>query len=235
MKPWVKMPAAIVRDDKLKRLLWVNDSIGKRAHKVAALKIFLALSMCAEKEEVYNSDFDDYSTRYAAQLTYERLGVLTALSRNSISEGIKILIDLEVINVHIEGRKSIYQFCGFTGDGHWSKLPCQALLSRDGKRIEALHKLKLRSKIELYALKMYLYLCTVRDNKTPYASASFEKINEQTSIPEKDIPRTHAYLSGIGLIALVEKRQNDNSKSKANLPNAYYLTGYSQLFVGMKA
>lgn len=129
----------------------------------------------------------------------------------------------------------MYQLCQFDGSGNWSKLPCKELLTPDQKRIEAFYQLKLRSKIELYALKMFIYLCTVRDNKTPYASASFEKINEATSIPEKDIPRTHAFLSGIGLIAIVEKRANEDwDKLKVNTPNAYYLKGYKSFFIAAK-
>ena len=159
---------------------------------------------------------------------------LTALSRSSISSGIDILVGLGVLSVDKDGRKNIYRFPGFDGSKDWCKIPYRALLSRDGKRIEAFHKLKLRSKIELYALKMFIYLCAVRDNHNHYASASFERINLQTSIPEADIPRTHAYLSGIGLIALVEKRRDGFGGMKKNPPNAYFVTGHSDFFIGKR-
>lgn len=235
MKPWVKMPASVIREGKLKKMLWAEDAIGKQSHKVAALKIFIALCMCAELNDMY-CDFGDFPLQqYSAQLTYDRIGELTALSRNSISEGIAVLVRLDIISVRTEGRKNVYRLSQFDGSGNWSKLPCKDILTSDQKRIEAFYQLKLRSKIELYALKMYIYLCTVRDNKTPYASASFEKINEATAIPERDIPRTHAFLSGIGLIAIVEKRRNENAEqSKVNTPNSYYLKGYKSFFITSK-
>ncbi|NUL39722.1 ArsR family transcriptional regulator [Kosakonia sacchari] len=234
MKPWVKLPSKFVLDDRLKELLWTHDKIGKPSHKVAGLKLYIALSMLAKQEERYSDLVESYISSYSAQATYQELAELTALSRASIAAGIEVLVTLQLLTVRLDGRKNIYVFPGFNGSGDWCKMPCRALLSRDGKRIEAFYKLKLRSKIELYALKMFIYICAVRDNSSSYTSASFEKINMKTSIPESDIPRTHAYLSGIGLIALVEKRREGVGNTKKNPPNAYYVTGYNDLFVGKR-
>lgn len=234
MKPWVKLPSKFVLDGRLKELLWIDDKVGKPSHKVAALKLYVALSMRAESNEIFSHYIDAYISRYSAQVTYEELTELTALSRSSIASGIDILVELGLLIVGKDGRKNIYHFPRFDGSKDWCKLPCRALLSRDGKRIEAFHKLKLRSKIELYALKMFIYLCAVRDNHSHYTSASFERINMQTSIPEADIPRTHAYLSGIGLIALVEKRKDGFGEMKKNPPNAYFVTGHNDFFIGKR-
>lgn len=234
MKPWAKFPSKFVLDGKLKALLWTNDGVGKPSHKVAALKLYVALSMKAEKHEFFSHYIDAYIPRYSAQVTYDELMELTALSRSSIASGIDVLVSLELLDVDKDGRKNIYTFPDFDGSKDWCKIPCRALLSRDGKRIEAFHKLKLRSKIELYALKMFIYLCAVRDNHSHHASASFEKINSQTSIPEADIPRTHSYLSGIGLIALVEKRRDGFGEMKKNPPNAYFVIGHNDFFIGKK-
>ncbi|ECS3310548.1 ArsR family transcriptional regulator [Salmonella enterica subsp. enterica serovar Typhimurium] len=234
MKPWVKFPSKFVLDGRLKELLWTDDKVGKPSHKVAALKLYIALSMRAESKEAFCHYIDTYITYYSAQATYEELSELTALSRSSISSGIDILERLGLLSVDKVRRKNIYRFPGFDGSKDWCKMPCRALLSRDGKRIEAFHKLKLRSKIELYALKMFIYLCAVRDNHSHYTSASFERINLQTSIPEADIPRTHAYLSGIGLIALVEKRKDGFGGIKKNPPNSYFVTGHNDFFIGKR-
>ncbi|TYN14187.1 ArsR family transcriptional regulator, partial [Salmonella enterica subsp. enterica serovar Typhimurium] len=47
-------------------------------------------------------------------------------------------------------------------------------------------------------------------------------------------PRTHAYLSGIGLIALVEKRKDGFGGMKKNPPNSYFVTGHNDFFIGKR-
>ena len=69
MKPWVKLPSKFVLDGRLKELLWIDDKVGKPSHKVAALKLYVALSMRAESKEVFSHYIEAYITRYSAQVT----------------------------------------------------------------------------------------------------------------------------------------------------------------------
>jgi hypothetical protein len=106
--------------------------------------------------------------------------------------------------------------------GRWFKLPCQAIFS-DGK-INAFRRLSLRSKRDLYALKLYLYFASIRDNRTMFSMASHERIHEKTGIPENEIRRAHSLLTSVGLLAAIEREFK--GLEKTNEPNKYYLTGY---------
>jgi hypothetical protein len=63
------------------------------------------------------------------------------------------------------------------------KLPCQAIVS--GEAILPFKNFTLRSKHELHAMKLYLYLAACRDNAKAYSMASYETITERIGIPER--------------------------------------------------
>ena len=106
--------------------------------------------------------------------------------------------------------------------GRWFKLPCQAIF-KDGK-INAFRQLSLRTKRDLYALKLYLYLASIRDHDRMFSMASHEKIHKRTGIPVNEIRRAHSLLTSVGLLAGVDREFKDLEKT--NEPNKYYLTGY---------
>ncbi|MBY7431466.1 helix-turn-helix domain-containing protein, partial [Escherichia ruysiae] len=85
-------------------------------------------------------------------------------------------------------------------------------------------ELRLRRKIELHAIKIFLYLASVRDNHTEFSLASYERIRKAIGISDKDISRALALLSIIGLLARVSSEKAEDNK--VNQPNRYYLVGY---------
>ena len=95
----------------------------------------------------------------------------------------------------------------------------------DGGRITPFRQLTLRSKLDLHALKLYRYFAAVRDNNRPYSMASHEVIHEKTGNPEGDIRRAHGLLTGVRLLAGVD-REHKGVIDKKNEPNKYYLRGY---------
>ena len=107
--------------------------------------------------------------------------------------------------------------------GRWFKLPCLALF--DEGKITPFRQLTLRGKLDLHALKLYLYFASVRDNQRMFSMASHEVIHAKTGIPESDIRRAHSLLTSVGLLAAIE-REYQGVVEKANEPNKYYLRGH---------
>jgi hypothetical protein len=110
----------------------------------------------------------------------------------------------------------------------WFKLPCQAIVS--GGVITPFQAFTLRSRHELHALKLYLYLASVRDNKTPFSQASFETIHEKIGIPERHIKKASSLLINSGLLSDVGRDHVDGYDARG--ANKYFLKGYRNLFTG---
>jgi hypothetical protein len=111
------------------------------------------------------------------------------------------------------------------------KLPSLALF--DEGRIIPFHQLTLRNKLDLHALKLYLYFASVRDNQRSYSMASHATIHAKTGIPEADIRRAHSLLTSVGLLAAIE-RECKAVIEKKNEPNKYYLRGHDAFFVSAR-
>jgi predicted transcriptional regulator len=166
---------------------------------------------------------DGVITGWAAQATYDELGLATALSRSLISQGLQRLQVLGLIRPEGSHQKRCYWIIwGGTG---WFKLPCQAIVA--GPVIVPFKNFTLRSKPELHAMKLYLYLAAVRDNGTPYSMASYETIYAKTGILERDIRKAISVLIGCGLIASVDRKHEEGLNEYG--PNKYYLKGHHKL------
>ena len=228
--PWVRMPSSWILQDGLRTFLWKEDSLGKPALKIAALRCYIVIAMHLELryKESENDPFGGLVEEHVAIISYTKLSEMAGISRASLSGGLHVLEQNGVITRELEGRNNVYRVTGFYGNNGWCKLPCRALLSSDLRTLKPFQDRPLRSKKELYALKMYLYLCAVRDNRTLPVVASYEKINAATSIPEREIPGAWAYLIGIGLLSHVSKKEPDVA-GKIRHANEYYLMGYRDL------
>lgn len=208
--PWVKMNSKWILDGRLADLKWRSDPFGKPSDKLAALQIYIAISMFSRFGE--------------ATLTYNRLSELTGLSRDLISRGTKLLVRFELICVERVGRNNKYTI-PYEARGGWCKLPARPLMMKSNV-IKAFSEIKLRSKSELHAIKLFLYFAAVRDNETFYTMASFEKINKATGIPDRDITKARSLLVVWGMLIRVDTEKKDGT---INEPNKYYLAGYSHL------
>lgn len=223
------MPSSWIRGGVLKQLKWSNDEVGTPAAKVAALQLYYTIAMTLEPVELPEG-FGTGGVHYVSSATFNRFRSLTGLSRASISAGLELLVQLALIKRYREGKKCFYGISGYVpGGGGWCKVPVRKIVGPCGE-VKPFHQFSLRKKVELYAMKFYLYICAVRDNNTEGTYTSFETINRMTGIPEKDIPSTYSFLIGIGLISRVEKG-DDNSIEPAKRANTYYVTGSRDLFV----
>ncbi|WP_316184785.1 hypothetical protein [Bradyrhizobium sp. SZCCHNRI1003] len=204
----------------LPRLKWQTSGSARPSADAAALMLYVALNFTAEVET------DDQGKRLGrASVSYAELEHITGLSRALISTGLKRLVEFGLIASTGSDQKRGYVIPW--ASNRWFKLPCRAILS-DGK-IRPFQQLSLRGKRELHALKLYLYLASIRDNRLPFSMASHEKIHKRLGIPEGEIRRAHSLLTSIGFLAGIDSEFQ--GIEKVNEPNKYYLTGFQSLIV----
>jgi hypothetical protein len=218
-KPWCAVPSeAIVAA--LPKLRWQAADGAPASANAAALMLYVALNFAAEAETT-----EDGQHLGRASVSYAELGHISGLSRKLIAAGLKRLVTLGLISPTGSDQKRGYVIPW--ASSRWFKLPCRAILA-DGK-IAPFQHLTLRSKRDLHALKLYLYLASIRDNRFPFSMASHQKIHERIGIPENEIRRAHSLLTSVGLLAGIDQEFRDIEK--VNEPNKYYLTGFQSLIV----
>lgn len=211
---WAPMYSWWIQDEVIQSLNWRRNELGRPAGKTAALMIYIAITMKSSEEPGMRP----------VKITYSRLSEMTGISRELVREGITILEKLEMISVEKVGRNNIYTLVNKRLKGGWCKIPVKPIMTEDGKIISPFKELRLRRKIELHAIKIFLYLASVRDNHTEFSLASYETIRKAVGISDKDISRALALLSLIGLLARVSSEKAEDNK--VNQPNRYYLIGY---------
>jgi len=235
-KLWVKMPSEWIRNKNLVGLKW-TDAGSPRSHKIAALQIFIAIALTSDDRFRTSDRTDEFLEAkelkvYASSVTYDLLMRMTGLSRALAAGGLEVLRKEGIIQVYLQGRSNLYVIAGYNGINGWCKLPQRSLLGHDGM-IKGFAGLTKRNKYELYALKIWLYLLQVRDNLSPGVNASYEKINEGTGVPEKEILWAYGLLLSMGLLTRVGKEADDDSDVKKTA-NVYYPVGYRDFFAGRK-
>lgn len=218
VRHWHGMPSLDVREA-LPKLMWAKPEDGSAAAATAALMLWIALRFTADK-----TVDDDRQSGWASTASYDELHEATGLSRTLIAQGLQRLESLGAIAR--SGSSQRRQYALVSSAMGWFKLPCQALIV--GGRIKPFLSFTMRSKHELHALKLYLFLASVRANRLPYSMANYDTINSRTGIQERDIPRAINVLNASGLIARVVREAGDDGSRYG--PNQYFLTGYQELF-----
>lgn len=208
--PWVKVPTTGLVDV-LKEMRWQRQGSTSAAQDVAALMVYVVLLFIREEE--------------AAKITYDQLQHATGLSRSLICQGLKRLESVDLILCSGSKQKRQYVFRSPTVPP-WFKLPCRAVMTEDG--VVAFKTFTMRSKHELNAMKMYLYLASIRDREMLHSEVTYEKIYERLAIPERDIRRAINVLNTSGLLARVN-RVSDGENSLWG-PNQYFLKGYADIW-----
>jgi hypothetical protein len=175
-KPWRQVPAdPIVR--LLPNLKWQATNGALASANTAALILYATLIFVSEPERRSN---DETATIWCrATASYSELETLTGLSRALIAAGLRRLTELKLIAAIGSNQRRVYLIFG-NGKG-WFKLPCLALF--DGEKIAPFHRLSLRSKFDLHAMKLYLYLASVRNNQLMFSIASHKTIHAAPGEP----------------------------------------------------
>lgn len=222
--PWVQAPAAGLPDT-LKSMTWKKRGNFSAAQDSAALMIYIALLFVRDVRRTARAEFGIELTTVenVAETSYDELSHRTGLSRSLISQGIARLEELGLVKPTGSNQKRRYVISWPAG--RWFKLPCRAIYSGEG--VPAFKTFTMRTKHELNALKLFLYLASVRDSATKYAEAKYETINERIGVPERDIRRAINVLTAAGLLAQLNPEPDTTNPGWQ--ANKYYLAGYRDL------
>lgn len=216
---WFKVPSESVLEA-LPEMLWRPNQERSAASETAALMVYVAL--------VFSSELGEWPLPPGAQISaasYDDLQVATGLSRKLVANGLARLIELTLIEPIGSHQKRRYLIVWKGVTGGWFKLPCQAITRE--QKIMPFANFTLRSKHELHAMKLYLYLAARRRNERQDSLASYETINRAIGIPEKDIRKAISLLIGVGLLRSVHRDHEVELNSYG--PNQYFLTGSEKL------
>lgn len=216
--PWYRAPSEPLRAA-LPGMRWQSEGELSAATSAAALMLYVALLFRARIETQ-----EDGSSAMTAQATYDELETATGRPRAMVADGLRRLQLTGLVTPQGSAQRRSYLLTG--PHEKWFKLPCRSVV-KDGV-IRPFTTFSLRSKHELHALKLYLYLAAVRSNADPYTMASYETIHERTGIPERDIRRALALLISSGLLINIDREFSQ--ALKVNEANKYYLTGHADLF-----
>lgn len=228
-KHWHDLPSKLVRDA-LPRFTWVATEQGSPGVATAALMLYVVLRFMADDV----SD-EEGGKAWATRATYDELGNAAGLSRTMVHAALRRLEAEKLITSEGSHQKRSYRFAWYEKDekGGWFKLPCLAITSAN--RVQPFLNFKLRSKHELHAMKLYLYIAAVRRNNALHTEVTYEKINERLQIPERDVRRAISLLLTSGLLASANRENSGNPFEPVYGPNKYYLTGYSNLLRDLEA
>ena len=235
VKAWCTAPSESVTEA-LPLLRWTRRGERSAAGETAALMVYIALLLMSdeENEEVVlpRSALLEilgprtvWQTRQVAHASYDALQKATGLSRTSISAGIVRLTELQLIEVLGSHQKRRYVIVAKGNTARWFKVPCMPIVRN--QEIFPFANFTLRSRHELNALKLYLYLAARRPNNLQFTAVTYEKIFERTGISERDIRKASSFLVTSGLMRGVD-REVDSAR-KVYGANHYYLTGSDKL------
>lgn len=220
MKQFVKMPSRWVRypgqGGGLKAFSWQEPN---RSRSIAGLMLYIAL--------LHNVHEQATSLHPAgtARVSYTDLQDITGLSRTVIAAGLRKLEEQNIIRINKEGKTSTYQLVDAYFEKEWGKLPFRALY-KSGKSIGFFYDLKLRKKVELDALKVYLLIVAFRDSALNYMSMAYPKISEYTGVQKNHIKSAVSFLVVNNLIQ-VDQLSNAETREQdpTNRVNHYRLVG----------
>ncbi|GIU19970.1 MULTISPECIES: hypothetical protein [unclassified Shewanella] len=212
--PWVMAPSMWIRGKGLKYFF----SGGKEVSTdIAALKIFIFMCMKAErKKTAVPTSHALYGIKSVIEcleinVTYEEISEACNLSRTLISRGLKKLVVAADLKRAGGTRKVIYVVDAL----HWGwfKLPCKPILSLED-HITSFHNITNRKRIERDALKLYLYLLSIRTNSKETSAVSNSTISESTGISIIDIDDIEMLLIRLELVERIEKKGVKKNASK---------------------
>ncbi|MCU0120534.1 DNA-binding protein [Pseudomonas sp. B2M1-30] len=216
------MPAIWLHEDGLKVFGWGPRSTVRGSTAIAALQLYV--TMLTRSQELWRGE----RCLLTCEDTYNRLSVVTGLSRALVAAGVEGLVEAERIVVEKEGRNNLYIFPDYDQSGRWCKLPARALYNKRFEYIEPFKHFHKRAKCELDALKLFLFYAANRDNYSYYSMCSFETINTKTGVAEKQIPPANSFLVSTGLVTKIDREQSEKGSHRKEA-NKYFLRGNGEL------
>ncbi len=212
MLEWVRMPSRQFSDvinSPLHKLKWFGQA---KSNYIAALMLYLTIVHHAnDKQSLKDGSIGD------TQLSYDKLCELTRISRAKVSAGLKVLVQMNMITINNGVKPSILTVIGVQSGKQWAKLPAKGLYNRDLSFVRAFDSFKLRSKVELNALKIYLVLVTFRDVLSGSTKIGYDKLVEYSAVQRNDIKSALSFLVINDLIQVDSKSTDLNAYSSCNI------------------
>ena len=202
-RDWVRLPTRWISDGRSKEFRWVA---GEGSNAVAALMLLAVIA--------HHADGDTGATF----LTYDRLTHCTGLSRAKVARGLAVLDSKELIERQESGRSS-YKLASYSKERGWGKLPARRLYNANGE-ITFFHELKLRSRTELDALKLYYHFVERRSESSNLAHIGYDKITDYTGLGRTSIRRGISLLAANGMVHV---EHVPSTESEHGFANAYRL------------
>lgn len=203
MQKWVHLPSGWIENEGLKAFQW---KVGG-SDNTAALMALIAIAHRADQ------------ATGLARVTFDDLCTAIDISRAKLSKGLSLLESRKIVERWQNGR-SWFRLAGYNPTGGWCKLPAAPLYT--GPVIEAFRHFRLRNKVELNAIRLYLLFAARRGRDTNLANISLDKITDYTEIRRHDIKAATSLLAGLSLAYIERVPSNANEFGVAN---AYRLAG----------
>lgn len=197
MQKWVRLPSAWIEQGGLKNFQWKDGG----SDNTAAIMALVAITHRADQ------------ATGLAKVTYTELCTATDISRAKLSKGLRILEDTGIIRRWENGRSS-FQLVGFDPAGGWCQLPAKPLYH--GPVIEAFRQFRMRNKVELNAVRLYLLFAARRGRDTNLANISLDKITKYTGIRRHDIKAATTVLASLSLAYIERVPSSSNDYGVAN-------------------
>lgn len=242
---WVKMPSSWIRDGGL------GGHFSSRIEKsvsgdIAALKIYICICLYSDRKMVAvpltesNSRVGVNPMRerefIGSHLTYDQLSDYCSLSRVLVNRGIQKLISSGLIKKEGTRKKIIYEINNLNSAG-WCKLPCRDLVGTNGF-ILPFKGLKNRYQSERDALKIFLYLLSIRPNSESKVTVSRGKISSATGLSVYEIDSSVGVLRAVELLDDVKSlgflMSSSNRQQESDRYASYLVKGGTSLNLGKK-
>lgn len=218
METWIKLPAKWILNEEdtsyLKGLRWKGSD---KAQNTASLMVLLAIASNVSHRQTYKNPEIGKT-----QLSYTDLMSITLLSRGIVAGAIQKLISSGLIEKITDGKVNQYIICNFGEDSGWAKLPAKKLYDTKIEIIKAFKHFKLRSRVELNALKIYFLTVALRNRDTNHAQMTYATITKYTAINQNDISPAISLLVSSELIRVLQIESAHHEKA---VSNAYRLVG----------
>lgn len=212
MREWEMILTVRFLDAENSPLLKMKWSGEAKSDYIAALMLLIVLSHHAnDKNSLANGCLGD------TQMSYDKLTALLGISRTKISNGIRVLESLALIKVSTNKRPNIFTIVGLAEGDRWGKLPTKGLYDKSLSKIKVFQSFKLRSKVELNALKIYLVIVAFRDSQMGYTKLGYEKITLYTAVQRNDIKPALSFLIANDFLQVDSESTNLNEFSTANV------------------
>jgi len=198
---FVKLPSRWIEKGGLKQFAWGK----KGGDEIAALIVLTVIAHHIDRDTGI------------ARISYTELAEMASLSRAKVSAALKILIERDLISGPVTGRSS-YQLENYDPKAGWAMFPVRGLYRNDV--VDAFREFKLRRRVELDALKLYLLFAARRNNDTRLAQIGYEKITEYSGVTANYIKPALSVLAANGLIHIEHAQSKE---SNVGVTSAYRL------------